>query len=487
MTVKRGAHSAVHGAHGAVAVRRGTYTTATARTTARRGIYTAVTALLALTALQGVQGSSAAADTGTPTTGPGAPATWQPQGRPLAGAATTADAPAMQPGVTYRDTIKVGETRIYGITLDDKSSAYASAFALPPSGGRVAYGDGIELKLESADGTDCDSADAHFQDDGAVRPVGSAVARLMRVDTSCQEANQYTLSVHRTSDGASDPAPWPLELRYVLEPPLKSGAAAGHAPDGLGTASPTPLTVGTPQQATGGTSFETAAAVKTGIWKDKVLPGETRFYKVPVDWGQQATVFSDFSSAQVTDSGAYVGSGVRLAAYSPVRELIDDQEHSYEGTPASVHEQLAPVSYANRAADDTDVARVRYAGWYYFAVTVHPDVAKAVSGPVPVTLRVNVTGTAQPAPAYAGDPKGAGIGVDAHDVSAANGTPQSAGSSSGNSAKRFLGFAALGAGTVLVLALAVWVLTARRRVATVPDTVTQQLPPQSGFGPPPSW
>jgi hypothetical protein len=467
----------------------GTYAAATGRrgigaTAARRGTYTAATALLALTALQA---GPAAAD-GTPSTaGAGAPATWQPQGKVLAGAATTADAPAMQPGVTYRDTIKVGETRIYGIALVDKSSAYASAFALPPSGGRVAYGDGIELKLESADGTDCDSAEAHFRDDRAVRPVGSAVARLVGVDSSCQEANQYTLSVHRTSDGASDPAPWPLELRYVLEPPLKTGAAAGHAPDGLGTASPTPLTSGTPQQAAGGTSFETAAAVKTGIWKDRVLPGETRFYKVPVDWGQQATVFSDFANGQVKESTAYIGSGVRLAAYSPVREFIDDDEHSYDGTQTSVHEQLAPVSYANRAADDSDVARVRYAGWYYFAVTVHPDVAKAVSGAVPVTLRIDVTGPAQAAPAYAGDPKAAGIGVDAHDVSAANGTPQSAGSSSDSSAKRFLGFAALGAGTVLVLALAAWFLTARRRTAAVQDTVTQQSPPQSGFGPPPSW
>ncbi|SHL64002.1 hypothetical protein [Actinacidiphila paucisporea] len=451
----------------------------------RRGVYTAVAALLALTALQGVQGGPAAAD-GTP--GPGAPATWQPQGQVIAGAATTADAPAMRPGVTYRDTIKVGETRIYGITLVDKSSAYASAFALPAPGTRVAYGDGIELKLVSADGDTCDSVDAHFRDDGAVRPVGSAVSRLIGVDSSCQDANQYDLSVHRTSNGTSDPGVWPLELRLVLEPPLKSGAAAGHAPKGTGTASPTPLTSGTAQQARGGTSFDTAAAVKTGIWKDKVLPGETRFYKVPVDWGQQATVFSDFSSVQTIDSAGFVISGVRLAAYSPVRQLIDDQEHLYEGTPTSLHEQLAPVSYANRAADDSDVARVRYAGWYYFAVSVHPDVAKETGGAVPVTLRVDVSGTAQAAPDYDGDPKAAGIGVDAHDVSAANGAPQSAGpSASGESAKRFLGFAALGAGTVLVLSLAVWTLTARRRAAAVQDAVTQPSPPRSGFGPPPSW
>lgn len=442
----------------------------------KRRTFTLAVALLALAALQG----RAAAD-GTPAAGSGG---WQPQGSVLTGAATTADAPAMRPATTYQDTIKPGESRFYGLALDARSSASVSAFALPPAGSRVAYSDGIELTLQSADGSECDSTDAHFQDEGDARPIGSAVSRLIGVRSSCQDANQYTLEVHRTSAATSDPGPWPLELRYVSEPPLKAGTTAQLAP-GSGTASPTPLTTGTPRQARGGTSFETAAAVKTGIWKDKVLPGETRFYKVPVDWGQQATVFADFANAQVTDESAYVGSGVRLAAYSPVREFIDGDSHSYEGAPTSLSRQLAPVSYANRAANDDDVARLRYAGWYYFAVTVHPEVATAVKGPVPVTLRIDVKGAAQAAPAYDGDPGAAGIGLHAHDVTSANGTRVAAGSSSSStSGMRFLAFAALGAGTVLLLSLAGWFLTARRR-ARVVDAV----PPQDarGYGPPPAW
>lgn len=441
----------------------------------RRLTFTTAAALLALAALQG----RAAADT-TPAV-PTAPATWQPQGSPIAGAATTADAPAMKPATTYRDTIKVGETRIYGVTLDAKSSAYVSAFALPPTGTRVAYGDGIELKLQSADGTDCDSREVHFEDDGALRPIGSAVARLIGIDPSCQEANQYTLSVHRTSAGTSDPGVWPLELRFVEEPPLKAGVSARPAPP-FSTASPAPLTAGTPRQARGGTGFETAPGVRSGIWKDRILPGETRFYKVPVDWGQQATVFADFSSAQLKPGGAtYIGAGVRLTAFSPVREFVDDSGKAYQGTPASLHVQLAPVSYVNRAADESKVARVRYAGWYYFAVTVQSAVATAVDGQVPVTLRIDVKGTAQPGPAYDGDPGAAGIGIDSHDVSSANGT-SAGGASSGSSGLRFLAFAALGAGTVLLLTLAVWFATARRRGRTA-----DAVPQQSGYGPPPAW
>lgn len=455
----------------------------------RQLTFTAAAGVLALAALQG----QAAADTASPSSSAGtstssgqagAPATWQPQGTALAGAATTADAPPMKPATTYKDTIKPNETRIYGVTLDDKSSAYVSAFALPPTGSRVTYNDGIKLELQSADGSSCDSRDANFGDDNATRPIGSAVARLVGIDSSCQEANQYTLSVTRNSDGTSDPGAWPLELRFVLEPPLKPGTTAQHAPN-FASASPTPLTAGTPRQARGGTSFDTAAAVKTGIWKDKVLPGETRFYKVPVDWGQQATVFSDFSSAPATaDSTTYIGQAVRLTAYSPVRELIDSVDHSYSGTPTSLNERLAPVSYTNRAGSDTEVSRVRYAGWYYFAVSVHPDVSKAVTGAVPVTLRVDVKGEAQAAPAYDGDPSAADLGVNAHDVSAANGSgANSSSGSSGTSGMRFLAFGAMGAGTVLLLTLVVWYATARRRAARTADVV----PPQPGYGPPPGW
>lgn len=440
----------------------------------KRMTFTAAAALLALAAFQG----PAAADATTPPTG-GAPATWQPQGTALAGAATTGDAPAMKPSVTYVDTIKPGQTKMYGIVLTTKSSAYASAFALPPAGSRVAYGDGIELKLQSSDGTDCDSQEAHFGDDGDARPVGTAVARTIGGDYgNCQGTDQYTLQVHRTSDGTSDPTPWPLELRYVSEPGIKAGTTPLPAP-ATGSASPTPLTTGTAKQTAGGSSIETADPVRTGIWKDRVWPGETRFYKVPVDWGQQATVFADFSSAPVTDESGFVAAGVRLTAYSPVRQYVDGDDGAYEGTPTSLVEQLAPVSYTNRAADDEDVQAVRYAGWYYFAVTVHPDVAKVVKGAVPVTLRVQVKGAAQAAPAYTGDPAAAGIGIDAHDVSSANGVAPSGGSSSSSSsssssALRFLAFASLGAGTVLLLTLAAWYAAARRRAGRPADAVPPQ-------------
>ncbi|WP_329366974.1 hypothetical protein OG896_18980 [Streptomyces sp. NBC_00669] len=427
----------------------------------KRTTFGVAAALLLLAAATG----PAAADGGSPAPAPTAPATWQPRGSVLDGAATTADAPAMKAGVTYRDSIKPGETRMYGIALDAKSSAYASAFAVPRSGSKVTYDDGLELKLVSADGSECDSREGHFDDDGDARPVGTAVERATGdEDDDCRRADQYTLQVHRTSDPGSDQAAWPLELRYVLEPPLKPGSVPPPAPATTGaTASPTPLTTGTVRQASGGPSFETAAAIRTGVWKDRVPPGETRFYKVPVDWGQQPTVFADFSSAPLIGSSLdFVNTGVRLTAFSPVRQYVDGADGSYSGAPTSLVEQLPTVTYANRSSDDDMVQRVAVAGWYYFAVTVHPDVAKQVSGPVPVTLRVQVHGAAQAAPAYSGNPGAAGIGVDAHDVAAAGGTATGGSSSS---ALRLVAYGAFAVGTLLLLVLAVWFGAARWRPA----------------------
>ncbi|MBM9505937.1 hypothetical protein [Actinacidiphila acididurans] len=470
----------------------------------RRTTYTGAV-LLALAALMGSGAPDASAAPGG--TGQGA---WQPAGTPLAGSTSSAGRPGMRAAVTYRDTIGPNETKFYGITLDAASSAYASVFAVPRPGARVTFGDGIDLRLVSADGADCDAQDAHFQDDDP-RPVGTAVARTTGSGRPCQEAGGYALRVHRSSGGDSDPAAWPLELRYVLEPPLRAGATPQAAPYYPSSAATLP-TGGVEHPAAGGTSPRTAPALGAGAWQDQVRPGETRFYRVPVDWGQQATVFAQFggggdltgaaagSSAGSSDGASgtssgltggssagsagssggtpavFIGSGVRLRAYSPVLAYISGDSHSYDGRSVLLRTQLAPAEYVNRDSPDPQVAAVRFAGWYVFAVTVHPGVAEvAGNGAVPVTLRVAVAGTAAHAPAYAGDPRQAGIGLDAPPPGSSSSSSQASQGASGSSSAaaagpaspharglRMLGFSAIGTGTALVLGLALWAVVARR-------------------------
>ncbi|WP_431958977.1 hypothetical protein [Actinacidiphila sp. bgisy160] len=401
-----------------------------------RRALTSVAAALAL--LAGATGA-ASADPAVPS--------WQPQGVEVRGRASTADAPRLKPGVLYRDTLAADEGgRNYALDLDAVHSAYLAVFALPRPGTEVAYGDGIELTLTSTDGTRCDSDYRTFSDDGAARPIGTWVKRTIGEDGPCQEAHAYVLEVTRKSQGTSDAAPWPLQIRFTNEPGLTDGATPGPALN-PGTQTPVPAS-GTAHGTTGGADFAHAGVLGTGVWKDAVLPGQTRFYRVPVGWGQQAWVAADFANADVTKPGGFSGSGVRVEVYNPRWAFIGTDTASYSGEQTSVTATTGKVAYANRYESGDAVSAARFDGFYYVAVSVHPQVAGFVDGAVPVTLRVNVEGAAQPGPSYAGDP---GEDLD---------LPGEPGS--GNPLLRALGFAALGAGTVLLLSLAVWTVTARR-------------------------
>lgn len=329
-------------------------------------------------------------------------------GDPVTGGTTPAKAAAMAPG-QYTDTIGPGETRWYAATLDAASTADLSATAVPQPGVPVDYGDGIELKLagSGAYSYTCGSDSAHFgQDEGAMILTG-AVSRVPSRDLKddCDKAGRYLFSVHRTAAAASDRSRWPVELRFDKEAPLPAGTVAAAARTDYGTA-PAPLT-GTPKDLVGGTGFNDAATVAKGVWRDRLLPGQTRYYKVHVGWGQQLTYTAEFANEPVLD-GASSGTStfVETSAYAPGRLPVEDASDAhgnrfYSGTPASVGLGTVPVTWTNRWVDDADAATVHSAGDYWIAVGLGPDAAQlARNTAVGVILRVNVTGTELAGPQY---------------------------------------------------------------------------------------
>lgn len=422
-----------------------------------RRALTSVAAALSL--LAGVAAGVVGAGAGAPaaaaaaSAGPAVPS-WQPQGERIRGRASTADAPRLEPGVLYQDTLAADEGAMYyALDLDAVHSSYLAVFALPRPGATVAYGDGIELALTSTDGTRCDSGRRTFSADGAARPIGTWVKRTIGGDGPCQEAHAYVLEVTRVSRGTSDAAPWPLQIRLTDEPALTAGAAPGPA---LSPATRTPVpATGPARDATGGADLGRAGILGAGVWKDEVLPGQTRFYRVPVGWGQQAFAEVDFANAEVTRPGGFSGSGVRVEVYNPRWAFVGTGTASYGGEQASVTATTGKVAYANRYESGDAVSAARFDGWYYLAVSVHPEVADFVAGAVPVTLRVVLEGAEQAGPSYDGDPD-ADLGLPG-------------GPGSGNPLLRALGFAALGAGVVLLLSLGVWTAIARRPPAAASE------------------
>jgi Ca-activated chloride channel family protein len=373
------------------------------------------------------------------------------QGTELTGGPSAGHAAAISAGHQYLDTIGPGETRWYAGTLDAASTADLSATAVPQPGVPVSYGDGIELSLTSvgsggSSGSTCDTQSRHFgQDEGATTLTG-AVSRIPSHahDGPCDAAGRYLLSVHRTSAAGSDQGRWPLELRFEREAPLPPGTVPAGARTDYGSA-PAPVT-GTPHDLTGGTGFNDATRVGTGVWRDKLLPAQTRYYKVHVGWGQQLTYAAEFANEPLLDENASSESAfVDTTAYAPGRLPVEDasdarESRSYYGEPLSVGLGTVPVTWTNRWVDTGSAVAVHQAGDYWIAVGLGPNAAKlAKNTAVRVILRVNVSGQELAGPQYqapalakGGGSGGGGTSSGGVNEQAGRGGSTSAGSGSGS-------------------------------------------------------
>ncbi|MFJ8695171.1 hypothetical protein [Streptomyces roseolilacinus] len=390
-----------------------------------------------------------------------APYAFAEDARTVKGSSTTSDAPRLTAGAVYRDALPRDGKLIYRVDLDAASHAYVSAVAVPPPGAELSFQDELKISLQDRDGSDCSSATARFGSAEFARPVAAYADRTLDPDRSlCQEAGSYYVVVERDGKETSSGEPWGLELRHVLEPRLKAPGPTA-APTVWPSASPQPP-AGGPRERAGGTGFFDAPGLAEGEWTDRITPGESRFYRVPVDWGQQLFVSADLGSSA---GDGFVGSALPVSLYNPALGLVDSEDTlSYDGRQKSaVFEPLPPVAYENRFSSDSETNALRFAGWYYLRVSLDPEVGKKFGEkPYGLTLRVNVEGEAGAAPPYAGP---AGIFAVTEDDRQAAADGESGPRAEDSGAMRLVAAGGIGTGTVLLLTLGLWTALARRRAA----------------------
>ncbi|MEU9299032.1 hypothetical protein [Streptomyces sp. NPDC048269] len=417
----------------------------------------------ALVMAAGVPGAARAAGTAPPP----APSYRAADGaKAVEGKPSTADAPLLEAGSIYKDTLAPGE-RVYRLVLEkDESNVYVSAVVRPAPGAKVSSSDGIEVEIMTTAGRSCPAGTgrASFGYDSA--PIGAAGVRWGAEDEDCAPAGVYYAKVTRTSAKASDQSPWPLELRVQREP----GRGAG-----VPTTAPSTWPSGAPSlpgseavARTGGTGFNDARALGAGVWRDEMRPGQTRYYRVPLDWGQQLGLSAELAAAKMTKPYGSASGGLTVSLYTPYRSLVSDKDTSYDGKQAGITlEKTPPVAYENRFSSDRAVQPVSIAGWYYVAVTMGGKVAEFTEDatPVPLTLRTELSGTPANAPAYKEGLAAGGFGVGAEDRAAARDgltAPEAADAAEKGSVMRVVAGAGFGTGTLLLLVLGGWILLARR-------------------------
>ncbi|MDT9681926.1 hypothetical protein RND61_07535 [Streptomyces sp. TRM76323] len=401
---------------------------------------------------------------GVPAAGEPAPYAFAEDARTVKGSSTTSDAPRLAAGTVHRDALPRDGELVYRVDLDAVSHAYVSVVAVPPPGAELSFQDGLKVSLQDRDGSVCGTATTRFGSAEFARPIAAYADRTLGPGRSlCQEAGPYYAVVERDGRETSSGEPWELELRYVLEPRLKeSGPTA--APGKWPSASPEPPADG-PRERAGGSGFFDAPGLTEGEWTDRVEPGESRFYRVPVDWGQQLFVSADLGSSA---GDGFVGSALPVSLYNPALGLVDSEDSlSYDGRQKSTAlDPLPPVAYENRFSSDTRISGLRFAGWYYLRVSLHPEVGEEFGQkPYGLTLRVNVEGEAGAAPPYAGP---AGIFTVTGDDRRAAADGESGPRTGDTGTMRLVAAGGFGTGTVLLLALGGWAVLARRRADTAP-------------------
>ncbi|MFE6282804.1 hypothetical protein [Streptomyces sp. NPDC057877] len=384
----------------------------------------------------------------------------------------TTDAALLVPGKTFKSTLRSG-TAYFRLELGATENAYVSATAVPGPGATLSPTDRLQVSLQDADGVSCSPLDsATF---GAARsPHPVAVWGMREVSSSgssrCQGEGTYYVVVERTDTAVSASDVWDLELAPVTEPGLTSSEAT-EAPGEWDSASPEPPTGRTGRRA-GGEGFATATAIGHGAWSTEIAPGQTIFYKVPVDWGQQLHATAELDSAAAPDGSGFSIGALDISLYNPARGPVEERSVSYNGRQKSAAiGPLPPVDHANRHAVAGEVSGMRFAGSYYLAVHLASRVADDFGdGPFGLTLRVGVEGAAQDGPGYAGEPVPEGL----FEVVAGGGSGAVGGSGDGGGAEgdgggvamTVLAVGGIGGGTLLLGGLGVWTVTARRRGAS---------------------
>ncbi|MET9655876.1 VWA domain-containing protein [Streptomyces sp. NPDC006510] len=324
------------------------------------------------------------------------------RGERIAGTATSAGAPVLGPG-QYLDTIGPGEKRYYAVDLDAVSTVDFSATAVPQPGAAVDTFDAMRTSIAYGTDSSCGSETARFSQKEGATPLTSAIARIPAARGKgkgiCDRAGRYWLVVERESKKGSDAARWPLELVHGVEAPLKKGVTPAQSRPEYGKGSEDAvLPSGDPRDIRGGTGFNDAEEIGRGVWRDRILPAQTLWYKVPAGWGQQVRYDVEFANEPTVERGGSTYSYGATQLFTPARfPLTGGGEFSpttlYSGRPTAIRMGGVPVAWTNRYEYGSQVRPVHAGGDFYISVTLGARAADIAENPqIGVVLRVSVLG-----------------------------------------------------------------------------------------------
>lgn len=397
-------------------------------------------------------------------------------GVPIRGSATIASAPTLEPG-QYLDTYEKGgkgaagdgTIKFYKINLRTGDTPYVSATLAPP-GVRVENitGFSVMVSLVDADGDGCTSTDGFASTVGvfgkvipqsAVVAPGAVGGRGWR--DSCSPEDPVYVRIRRGGDSYATQQ-LPMEIAFRIEPPVtaEGPAAVTKVPGAV----PAPAETD-PKPAAAGFSFNDAPVLAPGTYTDSIVSGETRYFKVHLDWGQRL--------AWKLTVPAQEGVGIQSSAFyvtlaSPLRERAEESTgtRTYQLIGGKEDQTMsgssvAPVRWTNRDTPNPYLDPYSVDGDYFLVLDASYPLGRPTFT-MPFRLTVATDGAAEQGPTYVTAP--GGPSASASPPTADPSTAAAGGGSGSEPARAWPLWAAGGTGAVLLvflLGVVVW----RRRTS----------------------
>ena len=282
--------------------------------------------------------------------------------------------------------VKDAQEQLFRIAVPEGMNARVAVTALPeitdgvtdedPEGHLGGQGVGVNVDATNESDSDCSYRPTSSYEStmgGGFSTVGSAELFVDGDDVDGCAMDQWTVTSKFSSNdlgGESRAERIPVEVSVQFEPVLSDAeeeALPAGSPGSADDPQDLPFTAATPVE--GGNSFGNATPITEGTYSDSLVPGETRFYSYPVEWGQRPQV-----TVKALPSARDEAESLSLGLYGPMRNKI-----AGENVPFYDKETIdnivvdRPINYNNRGENQGGKERA-LAGTHYFAVSM--DVRK---------------------------------------------------------------------------------------------------------------
>lgn len=307
-----------------------------------------------------------------------------------------------------------GAERYYRLRLAEGEVAHVAAtMVIPAAGGADNKLAQLSLRILDPEGADCRVGDTNARTEAALGdgPLTAMVStpRMGRTQNlACFGADaggEVVIVVERTGTPSQEESV-PLELQIFIEQETDT--------DGLPPAMPWMLEREPLQVAADGEvaapafAFAAATEVGDGPIRGTIIPGEVQFFRIPVQYGQQARVSLGLGDVTVPEGMSLT---TRITMISPLRQPVytatppsTDASPSGASAPArsglQMHlNQAVPVEFRNREEGGTEARSSFLAGDYYIQLALIPDTYDTARlFEVPFVLDADVVGEVDEGP-----------------------------------------------------------------------------------------